>query len=81
MVLIDHEEIIEITTDRLGRVHRRVNIERCALREGREHLRQDGLLDLPSHIQVILDLLQLRMLDLRFLDKRDLFHRLLDGSF
>ena len=49
MVVIDTEEVVEVTTNILGCLHRGVNIQFVAVFwERREHLRQDILLNVSG---------------------------------
>ena len=57
MIIVHQEEIIEITPHGFRRTHGRIKIELLILRERRELLRQDRLLYLTCHVQVVLYLL------------------------
>ena len=52
MVIVDQEEIIQITADFLGRLHGGINIKIPPVREGRKHLRQSAGLDPRGNAQL-----------------------------
>ena len=52
MVLVDHEEIIEVTADFLGRGHRGIDIEIIPIRKGREDVWQHVGLDRRCQVEL-----------------------------
>ncbi len=60
VVVIHHEEIVEITADLLGRFHAGIEVEFRAIREGRELPGQRGALNSRSRVQLCFDALALR---------------------
>ena len=55
MVLVQHEEIIEVSADLLGRLHGRIDVKLGPVREGREDPRQHVRLDLGRNIELRAD--------------------------
>ena len=51
MIIVDQEEVVEITPDLLGRIHRRIQVKLPPVREGRENMRQHAALDQVGHLQ------------------------------
>ena len=81
VVIVDAEEVVEIATDVLCRLHRGIDVQQIAvLREWREDARQDKLLDLVGSSQVFLQSLQLLLCLLRCMYEVNLLDGLLDGT-
>ena len=81
VVIIDAEEVVEVTADILCRLHRGIDIQLVTdIREGRENTRQDKLLNLVGCRQVFLQSLQLPMFLLRLMYEFYLLDGFLDGA-
>ena len=82
VVIVDAEEVVEVATDILCRLHRGTDIQFVTdIREGREFAWQDKLLNLVGRSQVLLQPLQLLVLLLRFMYEVYLLDGFLDGAF
>ena len=80
VVVVDTEEVVEVASHILGRLHGGVDVELVAdVGERGKLIREDILLDLAGDGQFFLQRLQLRMLFLRLMDVMDLTDGLLDG--
>ena len=80
VVIIDTEEIVEVSSHVLGSIHRCSNVQHlCVFREGWKNTRQYRLLYFPSHRQVTLDPFQLVVFQLHLLDIINLLNGLFDG--
>ena len=69
MIIIDQEEVIEVSSDLPCRIHRREKIEFIAFRERREVMRQHAGLDLVRHMKLIHGGLALTLLAVLLFDQ------------
>ena len=60
MRVVHHEEVVEVTADLLGGVHRGIDVELVALRKGGEYAGEHIVLDLRGHVQLRADALLFR---------------------
>ena len=68
MIIVDQEEVIEVSSYLPCRIHRRIEVKLLAVREWREDVRQYGGLYLGSHVHLVGHKLTLPLLTVLFFD-------------